>query len=162
LARRHLPRPPHRLRPGTRLGHESRPRAQDQVRPQGRRGHRPAAQGRQLPARLPLPQGAPRPPPPAPRTPPPPPPPSPPLPPTRTPPTTTPPPRPPPPPDAGDAKTRATAAGSPAAIADPFVRRRVETHRALLDPLDTTIRRLEKEIEDAAQEIFPAELAVLQ
>jgi len=47
-------------------------------------------------------------------------------------------------------------------IADPFVRRRVETHLALLEPLDTTIRRLEAEIEDAAGELFPTELAVLQ
>ncbi|WP_410964940.1 transposase, partial [Salmonella sp. SAL04286] len=47
-------------------------------------------------------------------------------------------------------------------IADRFVRRRVETHLALLEPLDTTIRRLEAEIEDAAQEHYPTELAVLQ
>jgi transposase len=47
-------------------------------------------------------------------------------------------------------------------IADPFVRRRVETHLALLEPLDTAIRRLEAEIEDAAREHFPTELAVLQ
>ncbi len=44
----------------------------------------------------------------------------------------------------------------------PPVRRRVETHLALLEPLDTTIRRLEAEIEDAARLIFPTELAVLQ
>src|SRR5205823_9799884 len=47
-------------------------------------------------------------------------------------------------------------------IADPFVRRRVETDLALLEPLDTTIRRLEAEIEAAAQEHYPTELAVLQ
>ena len=47
-------------------------------------------------------------------------------------------------------------------IADPFVRRRVQTHLALLEPLDTTIRRLEAEIEAAAQEHYPTELAVLQ
>src|SRR5262249_37182075 len=47
-------------------------------------------------------------------------------------------------------------------IADPFVRRRVETDLTLLEPLDTAIRRLEAEIEDAAQEHFPAELAALQ
>jgi transposase len=47
-------------------------------------------------------------------------------------------------------------------VADPFVRRRVETHLALLEPLDTTIRRLEAEIEDAAREHFPTELAVLR
>ncbi|HMF14136.1 MAG TPA: hypothetical protein VKE94_17590 [Gemmataceae bacterium] len=37
-------------------------------------------------------------------------------------------------------------------------------HRALslIEPLDTAIRRLEAEIEDAARGIFPVELAVLQ
>src|SRR5262249_26174103 len=43
-----------------------------------------------------------------------------------------------------------------------FVRRRVEAHLALLEPLDTTIRRLEAEIEEAAREHYPTELAVLQ
>ena len=33
---------------------------------------------------------------------------------------------------------------------------------ALLEPLDTAIRRLEAEIEDATRDIFPVELAVLQ
>ena len=47
-------------------------------------------------------------------------------------------------------------------IADPFVRRRVETHLTLIEPLDTVIRRLEKEIEDAADQLLPAELAVRQ
>jgi transposase len=47
-------------------------------------------------------------------------------------------------------------------VADVFVRRRVETHLALIEPLDTTIRRLEAEIEDAAQEHYATELAVLQ
>ena len=42
------------------------------------------------------------------------------------------------------------------------MRRRVETDLALLEPLDTAIRRLEAEIEEAAQEHYPAELAVLQ
>src|SRR6516165_2638869 len=45
---------------------------------------------------------------------------------------------------------------------DPFVRRRVETHLALLAPLDTAIRQLEADIEDAAKEHYPTELAVLQ
>jgi transposase len=45
-------------------------------------------------------------------------------------------------------------------IADPFVRRRVETHLALLEPLDAAIRRLETEVGTAAQEHFPTELAV--
>src|SRR5262245_13048304 len=66
------------------------------------------------------------------------------------------------PPVSSDVKYKGKRDGCTAGIADPFVRRRVETHLALLEPLDTTIRRLEKEIEDAAQEIFPAELAVLQ
>ena len=43
---------------------------------------------------------------------------------------------------------------------DPFVRRRVATHRALLEPLDTALRRREAEIEDAARGLFPVELAV--
>jgi transposase len=47
-------------------------------------------------------------------------------------------------------------------ITDPFVRRRVEIDLSLIDPLDTTIRRLEVEIERAADALFPAELAVLQ
>ena len=42
------------------------------------------------------------------------------------------------------------------------MRRRVETYLALLEPLDTAIRRREAEIENAAQGIFPVELAVLQ
>jgi transposase len=51
---------------------------------------------------------------------------------------------------------------STAAIADPFVRRRLETDLARLEPLDAAIRRLEAEIENAAQEHYPTELAVLQ
>ena len=61
LARRHLPRRDHPLRPRPRLGHQGRPRLQDQVRPPRRRGPRPPAPGRQLPARLRLPPRAPRP-----------------------------------------------------------------------------------------------------
>jgi transposase len=66
------------------------------------------------------------------------------------------------PPVSSDVKYKAKRAAITADIAEPFVRRRVETHLALLEPLDTTIRRLEAEIEAAAQEIFPTELAVLQ
>src|SRR4029434_6103881 len=66
------------------------------------------------------------------------------------------------PPVSGDVKYKSKRAAITADIADPFVRRRVETHLALLEPLDTTIRRLEAEIQDAAQQIMPAELAVLQ
>src|SRR5207302_9017647 len=50
----------------------------------------------------------------------------------------------------------------PADIAALFVRRPVETDLALLAPLDTAIRQLEAELEDAAQEHYPTELAVLQ
>jgi transposase len=66
------------------------------------------------------------------------------------------------PPVSNDVKYKSKRGGITADIADPFVRRRVETHLALLEPLDTTIRRLEAEIEDAAKEQFPTELAVLQ
>jgi transposase len=47
-------------------------------------------------------------------------------------------------------------------IADPCVRRRVATDLALLAPLDTAIRRLEADIEQAANDHYPTELAVLQ
>ena len=66
------------------------------------------------------------------------------------------------PPVSGDVKYKSRRAAITADIADPFVRRRVETHLGLLEPLDTTIRRLEAEIEEAAQEHYPTELAVLQ
>jgi transposase len=66
------------------------------------------------------------------------------------------------PPVASDVKYKSKRDGCTADIADPFVRRRVETHLTLLEPLDAAIRRLEKEIEDAADRLFPAELAVLQ
>ncbi len=66
------------------------------------------------------------------------------------------------PPVSNDVKYQSKRGGVTADIADPFVRRRVETHLALLEPLDTTIRRLEAEIEGAAREHYPTELAVLQ
>ena len=66
------------------------------------------------------------------------------------------------PPVASDLKYKSKRGGVTADVADPFVRRRVETHLALLEPLDTTIRRLEADIEDAAKEHYPTELAVLQ
>src|SRR5262249_41968302 len=66
------------------------------------------------------------------------------------------------PPVSSDVKYKCKRDAITADIDDPFVRRRVETHLALLEPLDTAIRRLEKEIEDAADRLFPAELAVLQ
>ena len=65
-------------------------------------------------------------------------------------------------PSPATSSTRARRGGVTADVADPFVRRRVETHLALLEPLDTTIRRLEADVEDAAKEHYPTELAVLQ
>jgi transposase len=66
------------------------------------------------------------------------------------------------PPVSNDVKYKSKRAALTADIADPFVRRRVETDLALLEPLDTTIRRLEAEIEEAAKDYYPTELAVLQ
>src|ERR671939_526362 len=66
------------------------------------------------------------------------------------------------PPVSNDVKYKSKRAAITADITDPFVRRRVETDLALLEPLDTAIRRLEAEIEEAAQEHYPTELAVLQ
>ncbi len=66
------------------------------------------------------------------------------------------------PPVSSDVKYKSKRGGVTADIADPFVRRRVETHLALLEPLDAAIRRFEAEIEGAAKEHYPTELAVLQ
>jgi transposase len=66
------------------------------------------------------------------------------------------------PPVSSDVKYKSKRAACMEDIDDPFVRRRVATHLALLEPLDTAIRRLEAEIEDAAQEHYATELAVLQ
>jgi transposase len=66
------------------------------------------------------------------------------------------------PPVSSDVKYKSKRGGITADIADPLVRRRVETHLALLEPLDTTIRRLEAEIAAAAQQHYATELAVLQ
>jgi transposase len=66
------------------------------------------------------------------------------------------------PPVSSDVKYQSKRAAITADIADPFVRRRAETHLALLEPLDATIRRLEAEIEQAARQHYPTELAVLQ
>jgi transposase len=66
------------------------------------------------------------------------------------------------PPVSNDVKYKSKRAAITADIADPFVRRRVETDLALLEPLDTAIRRLEAELEAAAKQHYPAELAVLQ
>jgi transposase len=66
------------------------------------------------------------------------------------------------PPVSSDVKYKSKRADITKDLDDPFVRRRVETHLALLEPLDASIRRLETEIEQAAQQLMPAELAVLQ
>ena len=69
LAGRHLPRAEHPLRPRPRLGHQGRPRSQDQVRRPRRRGPRPPPPRRQLPPGLRLPARAARTPRPAPHPP---------------------------------------------------------------------------------------------
>ncbi|HZY88644.1 MAG TPA: IS110 family transposase, partial [Gemmataceae bacterium] len=66
------------------------------------------------------------------------------------------------PPVSSAVKYKSKRAAITADVADPFVRRRVEAHLGLLEPLDTTVRRLEAEIEEAAEEHYPTELAVLQ
>ena len=66
------------------------------------------------------------------------------------------------PPVSSDVKYKSKRGAITADIADPFVRRRVETDLALLAPLDTAIRQLEADIEGAAKEHYPTELAVLQ
>jgi len=66
------------------------------------------------------------------------------------------------PPVSNDVKYKSKRGAITQGIADGFVRRRVETDLALLEPLDAAIRRLEAEVEDAAKEHYPAELAVLQ
>src|SRR5215813_11563937 len=66
------------------------------------------------------------------------------------------------PPVSNAVKYKSKRAAISADLTDPFVRRRVETDLALLEPLDTAIRRLEAEIEEAAKEHYSTELAVLQ
>jgi transposase len=66
------------------------------------------------------------------------------------------------PPVATAVKYKSKRAACTADISDPCVRRRVETHLTLLEPLDKAIRQLEAEIEAQAQQHFPVELAVLQ
>ena len=58
-------------------------------------------------------------------------------------------------------KYKSTRAAITPGIPDPFVRR-LETHLALREPFDTSICRLEAEIEHAARQHYPTELAVLQ
>jgi transposase len=66
------------------------------------------------------------------------------------------------PPVSNDVKYKSKRAAITADIADPFVRRRVETHLALVEPLDDAIRHLEAEIEEAAGQHYQSELACLQ
>jgi transposase len=66
------------------------------------------------------------------------------------------------PPVSNDVKYKSKRAAITADIVDPFVRRRVETDLALLEPLDVAIRQLEADIEDAAGQHYAVELAVLQ
>jgi len=60
-----------------------------------------------------------------------------------------------------DVKYRSKRAAAAADIPDAHARRGVEARLNLLGPLDTEIRRLEADIERAAAEHYPAELAVL-
>lgn len=66
------------------------------------------------------------------------------------------------PPASSDVKYKSKRGGITEDLTDPLVRRRAETHLALLEPLDTAIRRLEAEIDEAAQAHYATELAVLQ
>src|SRR5262249_52845641 len=66
------------------------------------------------------------------------------------------------PPVSSDVKYVSKRAAITADIADPFVRRRVETDLALLAPLDVAIRQLEADLEAPAKDHSPPELAVLQ
>jgi transposase len=66
------------------------------------------------------------------------------------------------PPISNDVKYKSKRANITADIDDDFVRRRVEADLGLLEPLDTTIRRLEDDIEDAAAKHYQTELAALQ
>jgi transposase len=66
------------------------------------------------------------------------------------------------PPVSNDVKYKSKRASALADIEDDCVRRRVEADLSLLEPLDTTIRRLEKDIEAAARPHYATEMAVLQ
>jgi transposase len=66
------------------------------------------------------------------------------------------------PPVSNDVKYQSKRAAITADSADPFVRRRVETDLALLEPLGAAIRRRAAETAGAAKEHYPAELAVRQ
>lgn len=66
------------------------------------------------------------------------------------------------PPLSNDVKYKSKRDGVLDGIDDACVRRRVEADLSLLEPLDTTIRRLEKDIELAAQPHYATEMAVLR
>ena len=66
------------------------------------------------------------------------------------------------PPVSNDVKYQSKRANALADIDDACVRRRVEADLSLLEPLDTTIRRLEKDIEVAARPHYATEMAALQ
>ena len=66
------------------------------------------------------------------------------------------------PPVSNDVKYKSKRGGVADAIPDPHVRRGVAADLELLDPLDATIRRLERDIEVAAQKHYAQEMAVLQ
>lgn len=61
-----------------------------------------------------------------------------------------------------DLKSASKRDGATAGITDPHTRRGVEARLHLLDPLDAEIRRLERDLEVAAGEHYPTELAVLR
>jgi transposase len=61
-----------------------------------------------------------------------------------------------------DVKYLSKRAAVAADIPDPHTRRGVEARLNLLAPLDTEIRRLERDLEVAAEQHYPTELAVLQ
>jgi transposase len=66
------------------------------------------------------------------------------------------------PPVSNDVKYKSKRVNALADIGDACVRHRVEADLSLLEPLDATIRGLEKDIEDDAWKHYPTELAVLQ
>jgi transposase len=66
------------------------------------------------------------------------------------------------PPVSNDVKYKSKRAAILTDIDDDCVRRRVEADLSLLEPLDTTIRRLEKDIAVAARSHYATEMAVLQ
>lgn len=66
------------------------------------------------------------------------------------------------PPVSNDVKYKSKRASALDGIDDACVRRRVDTDLSLLEPLDTTIRRLEKDIEVAARQHYATDMAVLQ